>query len=181
MIAFSFLHFTYYCKQEMINSEVSERPPIDGSMVEEENGVPHTDSSSIIIKQKEVNLDVVGINKESKDLTTVQFGVLLLGITVLNGLSNGVLSSTASYSALPYGNQAYNLLNRLCLIANPLACFVALFFRCTSLCTVGGLTSIAVLLAGYQLDLAGASPNPPLQGDIWGEFLVVRTIAFHIH
>ena len=165
----------------MIISDDSAGPSIDGNMVKEENDIPHTDSSSIIIKQKEVNLDEVGINKESKDLTAVQFWVLLLGITVINGLSNGVLPSTASYSALSYGNQAYNLLNRLCLIANPLAWFVALFFPCTSSCTVGGLTSIAVGLAGYQLYLAGESPNPPLQGDIWGEFLVVSTLPFHVH
>ena len=86
----------------MIISDDSAGPPIDGNMVKEENDIPHTDSSSIIIKQKEVNLDAVGINKESKDLTAVQFWVLLLGITVINGLSNGVLPSTASYSALPY-------------------------------------------------------------------------------
>ena len=159
----------------MIIFEIDEGPSIDGNTVGEENTLPCTDSSPIIIKRKDLNLDAVGINKESKDLSTVQFWVLLFGIAVINGLSNGVLPSTASYSALPYRNQAYNLLNRLCLIANPLACFVALFLRCTSLCTMGGLTSIALGLAGYQLYLAGVSPNPPLQGDTWGEFLVVST------
>ena len=177
LIAFSCLQFTSYCKQEMVILETSEGPSIDGNTAGEENTVPYTDSSPIITKQKDQNLDAIGINEESRSLSTVQFWVLLFGIAIINGLSNGVLPSTASYSALPYGNQAYNLLNRLCLIANPLACFVALFVRRTSLCTVGGLTSIAVGLAGYQLYLAGVSPNPPLQGDTWGEFLVVSDMS----
>ena len=115
LIAFFCLHFTSYCKQEMIIFEVYEGPSIDGNMVGEE----YTDSSPIIIKQKNLNLDAVGINKESRDLSTAQFWVLLFTIAIINGLSNGVLPSIASYSALPYGNQAYNLLNRLCLNCKP--------------------------------------------------------------
>ena len=174
MIAFSCLHFTSYCKQEMITLEPIEGPRANGNVITEDPGFPHTDSTPIIpIKRKEVNFDELGMDKSSRDLSTAQYWSLLFGISIINGLSNGVLPATSSYTALPYGNEAYNLLNRLSSIASPLACFFALFVRCTSLVVVGCLTSIAVGLAGYQLYLADMSPYPPLQGDGWGEFFAV--------
>ena len=172
MIAFSCLHFTSYCRQEMITLEATEGQKANGTT--EDPGFPHTDSTPIIpIKRKEVNFDELGMDKSSRDLSTTQYWGLLFAISIINGLGNGVLPATSSYTALPYGNEAYNLLNRLSSIASPLACFFALFVRCTSLIVVGILTSIGVILAGYQLYLADMSPYPPLQGDGWGEFFAV--------
>lgn len=54
--------------------------------------------------------------------------LLLLGVS--NALTNGVLPSVQSYSCLPYGGLAYHLSVVLSNIANPLACFVAMFLLC---------------------------------------------------
>ena len=179
MIAFSCLRFTSYCKQEMITLEPIEGPRANGNVITTEDpGFPHTDSTPIIpIKRKEINFDELGMDKSSRDLSIAQYWSLLFGISIINGLSNGVLPATSSYTALPYGNEAYNLLNRLSSIASPLACFFALFVRCTSLVVVGCLTSITVGLAGYQLYLADMSPYPPLQDDGWGEFFAVSVCS----
>ncbi|XP_070604542.1 solute carrier family 52, riboflavin transporter, member 2 isoform X2 [Erythrolamprus reginae] len=54
----------------------------------------------------------------------------LLGVS--NALTNGVLPSVQTYSCLPYGNTAYHLSVVFGNIANPVACFVAMFLlsRC---------------------------------------------------
>lgn len=51
--------------------------------------------------------------------------LLLLGIS--NALTNGVLPSVQSFSCLPYGTMTFHLSVVLGNIANPLACFVAMF------------------------------------------------------
>lgn len=52
---------------------------------------------------------------------------LLALLAVSNALTNGVLPSVQSYSCLPYGTVAFHLSVVLGNIANPLACFLAMF------------------------------------------------------
>lgn len=54
--------------------------------------------------------------------------LVLLGVS--NALSNGVLPSVQSFSCLPYGTMTYHLSVVLGNIANPLACFMAMFVLC---------------------------------------------------
>lgn len=46
-----------------------------------------------------------------------------------NAATNGLLSSVQTYSCMPYGNVAYHLSATLSLVANPVACTVAMFFQ----------------------------------------------------
>ena len=202
-IAFSILNFSDYCKQEMEVRSVATHPEqyaydnraatdeaIDetelknglhaktySGRAETETGGPNKDSFSVVAR-KPVNLDEVGMNKESQNFNKLQFAYLFITSAIINGLSNGVIPSTASYSALPYGNRAYNLSTRIGMAANPLACFAALFFPCKSLLVLGVLSLSGTILAGYQLYLADMSPFPPLQDEVAGEFLVV---SFEVH
>lgn len=52
---------------------------------------------------------------------------LLVLLAVSNALTNGVLPSVQSFSCLPYGTVAFHLSVVLGNIANPLACFLAMF------------------------------------------------------
>lgn len=45
----------------------------------------------------------------------------------VNALTNAVLPSVQSYSCLPYGNKAYHLAATVAAVANPVACFIAMF------------------------------------------------------
>ena len=197
-ISFSILNFSDYCKQEMeVRTVVSypEEYAYDNKAVTEDvidetslrngrqtsncsgkpeaqNAVSSKDSFEVVTR-KSVNLDEIGMNKESQNFNKVQFAFLFISSAVINGLSNGVIPSTGSYSALPYGNRAYNLSTRLGIAANPLACFIALFFPCKSLFVLGGLVVSGIALSGYQLYLADMSPFPPLQNEVAGEVLVV--------
>lgn len=52
---------------------------------------------------------------------------LLVLLAVSNALTNGVLPSVQSFSCLPYGTMTFHLSVVLGNIANPLACFIAMF------------------------------------------------------
>lgn len=52
---------------------------------------------------------------------------LLALLAVSNALTNGVLPSVQSFSCLPYGTMTFHLSVVLGNIANPLACFLAMF------------------------------------------------------
>lgn len=52
---------------------------------------------------------------------------LLVLLAVSNALTNGVLPSVQSFSCLPYGSMTFHLSVVLGNIANPLACFLAMF------------------------------------------------------
>ncbi len=183
-VSFSILNFSGYCKHEMIRTKVVNADFAFDNQIELEN----SEKTSYIITNNgdktpqdhtRIQLDEIGRDKDSFRLNKIEFAYLFLSSIVINGLSNGVIPSTASYSALPYGNRAYNLSTRIGMAANPLACFIALFLPCKSLPTLGGLTLSGIALAGYQLYLADMSPRPPLQEDAVGEFLVVRALGHY--
>ncbi|XP_023659711.1 solute carrier family 52, riboflavin transporter, member 2 isoform X4 [Paramormyrops kingsleyae] len=99
--------------------------------------------------------------------------LVLLGVS--NALSNGVLPSVQSFSCLPYGTMTYHLSVVLGNIANPLACFVAMFVLCRSSIGLGVLAAVGGLFPIYLLVLAALSPCPPLLGSTSGIVLVVTS------
>uniref|UniRef100_A0A3B3T288 Riboflavin transporter n=1 Tax=Paramormyrops kingsleyae TaxID=1676925 RepID=A0A3B3T288_9TELE len=103
--------------------------------------------------------------------------LVLLGVS--NALSNGVLPSVQSFSCLPYGTMTYHLSVVLGNIANPLACFVAMFvlffFFLHNVTCLGVLAAVGGLFPIYLLVLAALSPCPPLLGSTSGIVLVVTS------
>lgn len=61
--------------------------------------------------------------------TYSKFEVLFIFVVLawVNALTNAVLPSVQSYSCLPYGNKAYHLAATMAAVANPVACFIAMF------------------------------------------------------
>uniref|UniRef100_A0A8D0L9L0 Riboflavin transporter n=1 Tax=Sphenodon punctatus TaxID=8508 RepID=A0A8D0L9L0_SPHPU len=100
--------------------------------------------------------------------------VYLLGLLgVSNALTNGVLPSVQSYSCLPYGSLTYHLSVVLSNIANPVACFIAMFLLCRSLLGLAIISAFGGIFGAYLLALAALSPCPPLVGSPVGVALVV--------
>lgn len=66
-----------------------------------------------------------------------EYVYLLFLICLVNALSNGVLPSVSSYTALPYGEVPYHLAISLGNMANPLACLFAFFFPMASYIGIG--------------------------------------------
>ncbi|XP_017576835.1 solute carrier family 52, riboflavin transporter, member 2 isoform X2 [Pygocentrus nattereri] len=97
--------------------------------------------------------------------------LFLLGIS--NALTNGVLPSVQTFSCLPYGTMAFHLSVVLGNIANPLACFVAMFVLLRSSAGLGIMSLGGCVFAAYLLALAALSPCPPLLGSNAGVVVVV--------
>lgn len=74
----------------------------------------------------------VGEQLAAHSFWTRRNAYLLALLAASNALTNGVLPSVQSFSCLPYGAMTFHLSVVLGNIANPLACFVAMFvlFRC---------------------------------------------------
>lgn len=98
---------------------------------------------------------------------------LLSLLAVSNALTNGVLPSVQSYSCLPYGNMTFHLSVVLGNMANPLACFLAMFVILRSSAGLGFVSLAGGVFAAYLMALAVLSPCPPLLGNPAGIPLVV--------
>lgn len=120
-------------------------------------------------------------------------------ITWISCIANGIMPSVTSYSSLPYGQKPYHFAASLGAMANPLACFIALFLPVHSHRLVGLLTAVTtgkvifffeisffILIsscylsgfASYLMFLAVESPCPVLVNTDGGAALMVR---FHSH
>ncbi|XP_059619966.1 solute carrier family 52, riboflavin transporter, member 3-B [Phlebotomus argentipes] len=110
---------------------------------------------------------------ENTSLSVTTYRLLLILMAVICMFGNGIFPSIQSYSCLPYGNIAYHLTVTLSSIANPLACFLAVFLPHTSIRLISILTSIATAIGIYAVATAVMSPSPPLFGQVGGEILVV--------
>lgn len=131
--------------------------------------------------EKEVDLSegngaTVGMVEEQatkkKGLSKLENYYLLTLLTVVCLFGNGVFPSVQSYSCLPYGNIAYHLTVTLSSIANPVACFIAVFLPHNSIRRITILSILLALIGIYALTTAVMSPSPPLIGNIFGEILV---------
>ncbi|XP_028453198.1 solute carrier family 52, riboflavin transporter, member 2 [Perca flavescens] len=120
-----------------------------------------------------VSEDQVQVEEQPQTFWTQRNIYLLSLLAVSNALTNGVLPSVQSFSCLPYGTMTFHLSVVLANIANPLACFVAMFFVLRSSTGLGFLSLAGGVFAAYLLALAALSPCPPLLGNPAGGALVV--------
>ncbi|XP_059920963.1 solute carrier family 52, riboflavin transporter, member 3-B [Gadus macrocephalus] len=91
----------------------------------------------------------------------------------VNALTNAVLPSVQSYSCLPYGNQAYHLAATMAAVANPVACFIAMFTPIRSLVFMLFLTVVGTGFGAYIMAVAAFSPCPPLVDSPSGVAIIV--------
>lgn len=101
--------------------------------------------------------------------------ILMAGICMFG---NGVFPSIQSFSCLPYGNTAYHLTVTLSSIANPIACFLAVFLPHKSISSITYLSLTTAAIACYTMATAVMSPNPPLVGTDTGTALVVSRFIY---
>ncbi|KAI4904061.1 hypothetical protein NFI96_033882 [Prochilodus magdalenae] len=97
----------------------------------------------------------------------------------VNALTNAVLPSVQSYSCLPYGNQAYHLATTMAAVANPVACFIAMFVPNRSLILMAVLTVTGTGFGAYIMAMAALSPCPLLvHHDIGAALVVITWVVF---
>lgn len=144
------------------------------TIVHGNNYVYTTDKIQEEHSQQTEKLPVADTDKpEFKQLSQKNFKLLLILLGVVCVFSNAILPSIQSYSNLPYGNVAYHLAVTLSSMANPVACFLAVFLPHTGIRSIVGLSIISVPVASYAIATAMLSPAPPLVGTMIGDVLVV--------
>ncbi|XP_055523970.1 solute carrier family 52, riboflavin transporter, member 3-B [Wyeomyia smithii] len=113
--------------------------------------------------------------EKTKILSNRNYAYLMILLGILCTFGNGIFPSVQSYSCLPYGNVAYHLTVTLSTMANPVACFMALFLPHTSIRAIISISLLAAVFTVYALATAFMSPSPPLVGLPSGEVLVILT------
>ncbi|KAM6967675.1 riboflavin transporter 2-like [Aplochiton taeniatus] len=103
----------------------------------------------------------------------VQVVFIFAVLAWVNALTNAVLPSVQSYSCLPYGNQAYHLAATMAAVANPIACFIAMFMPIRSLMFLGALTVAGTGVGAYIMAMAASSPCPLLVQSAAGTAIIV--------
>lgn len=111
--------------------------------------------------------------EEGKKLSEKNYRALLVLLGVVCLFANAIFPSIMSFGTLPYGNVAYHLAVTLSSIANPVACFIAVFVTSTSIRNIIALCIVSLPFAAYSMTTAVMSPSPPLMGHVMGEILVV--------
>ena len=114
--------------------------------------------------------------EEGKKLSDKNYRALLVLLGFVCMFSNAIFPSIMGYGALPYGNVAYHLAVTLSSIANPVACFIAVFVTSTSIRKIIALCVVAIPFAVYSITTAAMSPSPPLLGNVMGVILVVSSL-----
>ncbi|EAT33477.1 AAEL014248-PA [Aedes aegypti] len=128
-----------------------------------------TGHSSTTTEKSNVKLE------KSKILSNRNYTYLMVLLGILCMFGNGIFPSIQSYSCLPYGNVAYHLTVTLSTMANPVACFLAVFLPHTSIRAISSISVLAGLFTVYALMTAFMSPAPPLMGRAIGDALVIAT------
>ncbi|XP_065144931.1 riboflavin transporter 2 [Paramisgurnus dabryanus] len=112
--------------------------------------------------------------------TWLQVMYIYVTLIWVNTLTNTLLPSVQSYSCLPYGNQAFHWSATMANVANPVACFITMFYLRRSLVVMGLLTSAGSLIGVYIMCMAVLSPCPLLVNETSGAVLMVLAWFFFI-
>lgn len=123
MLVISALCFLALTHRVVTQTEVAEVPKTEQETAKMEETHPLQNGSSPVSEEQ------VEVEKQTPVVAfwTSRNVYLLLLLGISNALSNGVLPSVQSFSCLPYGTMTFHLSVVLGNIANPLACFVAMF------------------------------------------------------
>ncbi|KAI4891061.1 hypothetical protein NFI96_023919 [Prochilodus magdalenae] len=164
--ALSFLALTYRVVAPAVPKD-TEAP--EQQVEKEQEDHPLKNGGTLVLEEQ------VEVEKQTPAVSfwTLNNVYLLLLLGVSNALTNGVLPSVQSFSCLPYGTMAFHLSVVLGNIANPLACFVAMFVLLRSSVGLGIMSLGGCVFAAYLLALAVLSPCPPLLGNHAGVVIVV--------
>ncbi len=197
-IAFTLIHYlTYFKRQRICNldqtdlteNEMQEKDAGKRSTVADSNSTVDVDypttsrhQTQLATKNKEarsksgVHIEITpgtSTKVEKNKLSKADFVFSLVMLTWTLGLMYGLMPGIQSYSALPYGNRAFNLSLRIGIATNPIVSFLALFVYTRSKLWISVLYLIGTAAAAYQVVLACLSPQPPLKGTHMGELFVV--------
>lgn len=169
MLTVSALSFLALTKRQ--TTQTQSTPEQDNSAAVKAGEETHPLHNGTPVSEQQVELEEP--LPQSHTFWTLHNVYLLLLLALSNALTNGVLPSVQSFTSLPYSNMTFHLSVVLGNIANPVACFLAMFFVLRSGSGLGCLSVTGGVFAAYLMALAALSPCPPLLGTSSGVALVV--------
>ena len=107
------------------------------------------------------------------NLSGAEFFLLLFIVFVVNMTLTTFLPSVQTYTVLPYGLEYYHLTTSLVQMANPAACFFALFVLAEKLWVISVITVLGQGIVAYLIYLAAESPHPPMHDQSGGGQIAV--------
>ncbi|KAG5674100.1 hypothetical protein PVAND_004085 [Polypedilum vanderplanki] len=108
-----------------------------------------------------------------KKLSVANYHGLLVLLGTICMFTNAIVPSIMPFGTLPYGNVTYHLSVTLSAIANPVACFIAVFLTGTSIRNIITLSITSLPFVIYSMTTSVMSPSPPMMDTIYGEFFVI--------
>lgn len=90
-------------------------------------------------------------------------------------LTNGLLPGLQPYSCLSYGNLVYHLTATCSQLANPIACFLTLWYLPLNIRLINGLSIVILIVSSYIIYLASLSPELPFKDSDLGGILVISS------
>lgn len=112
-----------------------------------------------------------------KEISPLTYKYLMGLMAIVSLIGSGVFPGIQSYSCLPYGYQSYHLTATLTAIANPVACFLAVFVKHTSVKLISFYFFLAAAITAYLITTAVLHRDSmPLIGKTGGEVLIVSTL-----
>lgn len=112
----------------------SPEPQTEDGGVRDETHPLQNGGAQVAVCKEEVELEKPEVATEPVTFWTPRNIYLLILLGLSNALTNGVLPSVQSFTCLPYGSMTFHLSVVLGNIANPLACFVAMFVLLRLVC-----------------------------------------------
>eukprot|EP00057_Strongylocentrotus_purpuratus_P005453 XP_003731015.1 PREDICTED: solute carrier family 52, riboflavin transporter, member 3-B [Strongylocentrotus purpuratus] len=159
-------------------SRKSDDDEANGSLTREVVQRDRDQTGSRILNEEGGVNDDPSTSKKSKSSFSKKHIFLFIILTVISSLIYGALPSIQSYSAGGYGSHTYLLVTAFAEISVPIG-FVLVMIRPTTSILIVLLTCFTGILAGtYCMVVATLSPTPPLQGQIWGQILIILAWIF---
>ena len=113
-----------------------------------------------------------------QNLSRVKFFWLLFLVLIVNITLTTFLPSVQIYTVLPYGLDYYHLTTSLVQMANPVACFFALFIMAEQVWIISVITALGQVIVAYLIYLAALSPEPPMHNRSGGGEIAVSRVFF---
>ncbi|ESP02755.1 hypothetical protein LOTGIDRAFT_111131 [Lottia gigantea] len=162
LVAFLLLKFSSYCQSEKVEMDIT----VDGQdNIHQNYGTNNADKK-------------YRISTEDKGFSTGIKVILLCVVSWINFNVSSFLLSIQTYSTLPYGLNPYHLTVTLTNIANPVACFTAMFIPLLSVPGIVAFTFFGSVCCAYIITGAAYSPQSPLVDSNSGGPLMVSVTVW---
>uniref|UniRef100_A0A8D3DNH3 Riboflavin transporter n=1 Tax=Scophthalmus maximus TaxID=52904 RepID=A0A8D3DNH3_SCOMX len=171
MLVVSALSFLALSRRQTESQQDDAPPAADGAAATKNGGETHPlHNGGSPVSEEHVHVEE---QPPAQTFWTSRNIYLLSLLAVSNALTNGVLPSVQSFTCLPYSTMTFHLSVVFGNIANPLACFLAMFVVLRTSMGLGFLSLAGGVFAAYLMGVAALSPCPPLMGNPAGQALVV--------